>query len=156
MKEGNEAGRKRRFRLGKSVRKAKWHDALSWNDNQMCIFLSFAKSGFINADSRSILCLHSPVFPPRCSAAVLGSYICLPCYVPGIKSRKLLRIVKRLFRSFSFSVRPRESMLCQWRWERGRRAECLSSRCGKKLACAVASFFFLTTDHRIHLVVKTH
>lgn len=135
MKERDEEGSKRRFRLVKSVRKAKWDDAPSWNDNQMCIFLSFAKSGFINADSRSILCLHSPALPPAPHAALppsLGATFVCRVTCQGLSRESCSELLSAYF-EHSHSPSVPASLCCASEGESGgRRAECLRSRGGKK------------------------
>lgn len=82
------------------------------NDSFFCSsFSKGADSQFWVEQHFGALCLFlSPA--GGLSHAVLGNYICLLCYVPGIKLWKLFWIVKHLFLSFSFSVCPGVSMLC--------------------------------------------
>ncbi len=60
-----------------------------------------------NLKKSNIFCFVSPSrLLMAFSHTALGNYICLLCYVLGIKLWKLLWIVEHLFQSFSFSVRP--------------------------------------------------
>lgn len=99
---------------GKEKASAVWNFVMEqqWMTNYFVHFLCKEADSQFREEQHFLLCLSRIPLLTAFSQTVLGNYICLLCYVLGIKLWKLFWIVKHLFPSFSFSVCPCESMVC--------------------------------------------